>query len=106
MRDGTVIDQLRPEIRAYGSQGLPVAEPVLRSTLSDDVIVAIGRVSEDASLVWVSVFLRPLVLWVWVGALLMVLAGLVALFARDGDAATQRRAATTARQEAETATGN
>lgn len=104
LKDGEVVDHLRPEIRAYGR--LPIAEPALRSTPTEDVVVAIGRVAEDASLVWVSVFVRPLVLWVWVGALLIAAAGVVALFSRDGGGAAPRRSAIEAPQEAGTATGS
>ncbi len=89
---------LSPEIRAYEDQSLPVAEPVVRSSLVDDVIVAISLLFPDGETVEVSVFVRPLVTWVWVGATLMALAGLVALFWRDGAVAGRRRPATAGRR--------
>jgi cytochrome c-type biogenesis protein CcmF len=105
LRNGTVVDSLRPEIRAYEEQPLPIPEPALRSTLRDDVVVSISRVTEDASRVWLSVFLRPMVLWVWIGSLLLALAGLIALLSKDGGGAAPRRAATAARRAAGTASG-
>lgn len=94
---------LSPEIRAYEEQTLPVAEPALASTAVDDVIVAISLLFPDGDTIEVSVFVRPLVWWVWVGAALMGLAGLAALFGRDGAASGRRRSATaTQRQEGTT----
>ena len=90
--------RMSPEIRAYEDQGVPVSEPVLRSGLVDDVIVAISLLFPDAETVEVSVFVRPLVSWVWLGAALMGLAGLVALVATGGAAARQHRSAIAARR--------
>jgi cytochrome c-type biogenesis protein CcmF len=84
---------IAPQIRAYEDQDVPVAEPALRSSLVDDVIVAVSLMFPDGETVEVSAFVRPLVTWVWVGAGLMGLAGLAALFARDGAAAERRRPA-------------
>ncbi|HSM44619.1 MAG TPA: cytochrome c-type biogenesis CcmF C-terminal domain-containing protein, partial [Acidimicrobiia bacterium] len=89
---------LSPEIRGYEDQSLPVAEPVVHSSLVDDVIVAISLLYPDGETVEVSVFVRPLVTWVWVGAALMALAGLVALFWRDGAVAGRRQSATAGQQ--------
>lgn len=100
--DGTPIS---PEIRGYEEQTTPVAEPALRSGVVDDVVVAISLLFPDSDTVEVSVFVRPLVMWVWVGAVLIGLAGLVALFARDGDASGRRRPATEAPRPEETTSG-
>lgn len=84
---------LSPEIRGYEEQATPVAEPALRSTPLSDVIVAVSLLFPDGETVEVSVFVRPLVWWVWVGAALIGLAGLAALFGRGGDGAKRRRSA-------------
>ena len=96
---------LAPEIRAYESQTLPVAEPALRSTLTSDVIIAISLLFPDASSVDVSVLVRPMVLWVWLGALTIVLAGLVLLVSTSGDVARRRREARAAQLSADTTSG-
>lgn len=103
-RDGETVFTLSPEIRAYEDQALPVPEPALRSTPLEDVVVAISRVAGDASAVEVSVFVRPLVFWVWAGSALIVLAGLVALFSTGATAAARRRRATGERQPTGTTT--
>jgi cytochrome c-type biogenesis protein CcmF len=107
VRAGFTVDgeRLEPEIRAYEDQASPVAEPVLRSTVVADVIVAVSLLFPDGNTVAVSVFVRPLVWLVWAGALLMGLAGLVALSSRAGDGARRRRGATEARQPEGTTSG-
>lgn len=105
-RSGVDLFTLSPEIRAYEDQALPVPEPALRTTLVEDVVVAISRVAGDASVVEVSVFVRPLVTWVWVGAALIALAGLIALVSTGGDGARRRRSATEEQQTAGTTTSS
>jgi cytochrome c-type biogenesis protein CcmF len=100
--DGKV---MTPEIRAYEDQTMPVAEPELRSTLVDDVILAVSLLFPDGSTVAVSVFVLPLVWWVWVGAATMGLAGLFALFSRAGAAAAPHLPATAAPRREGTTTG-
>jgi cytochrome c-type biogenesis protein CcmF len=97
--DGVAVE---PEIRAYEDQGLPVAEPAVRSTPLSDVTVAVSLLFPDGSTVAVSVFVRPLVWWVWVGSALMALVGLFALFSRTGAAAAPRRLARVGRRRAGT----
>lgn len=101
LRRGSVIDVFRPQIRAYEDQPLPVPEPVLRSSPGADVVVAISRTNQDASGVEVSVFVKPLVFWVWAGALLIALGGLVGLISQGGSGARRRRAAKARPQDRE-----
>ena len=96
---------MSPEIRAYEDQAVPVAEPVVRRGLLEDVIVAISLLFPDGETVEVSVFVKPLMSLVWVGASLMALAGLVALFGRAEVVSTQRRLATEAQPVAGTTNG-
>jgi cytochrome c-type biogenesis protein CcmF len=86
--------ELRPQIRAYEDQELPVAEPALRSTPISDVIVAVSVLSPDVESFEVSVFVRPMVWWVWIGALVVALAGGIALARRRVDGEGRRPPAT------------
>lgn len=95
---------LTPEIRAYEDQALPVAEPALRSTPVGDVIVAISLLFPDGETVAVSVFVRPLVWWVWPAAALIGLSGLLSLAGRDGAVSRRRRSATAMQQRGGTTT--
>ena len=97
---------LVPEIRAYEDQAVPVAEPALWSTPRQDVIVAVSLLFPDGETVEVSVFVRPLVWWVWVGAALIGLGGLLALVGRDGADARRRRSARAGQLRGGTTTGS
>jgi cytochrome c-type biogenesis protein CcmF len=99
-------DTMVPEIRAYERQPLPISEPALRSNLAGDLIVATSRLNEDGVTVNISVFSRPLVWLVWLGAVLITLAGMLALVARTGGAAERRRPATAGLQSAGTTSGS
>jgi len=99
--DGSAV--LQPEIRAYEDQAVPVSEPALRSTPGSDLIVATSLLFPEASAVEVSVFVRPLVWWVWLGAVVMGAAGLLALVGRGEDGAGRRRGAREVRPRGETA---
>jgi cytochrome c-type biogenesis protein CcmF len=93
-RGGDEVGVLVPEWRGYDGSLRPTPEPALRSGLMDDVVVAISRVSDDASVIWLDVFVRPLVVWVWLGALLIGFSGLVGLATTTGSAGRRRRMAT------------
>lgn len=95
---------LRPQIRGYEEQSFPIAEPAIHSSPASDVIVAISLLFPDAAAADVSVFVRPLVWWVWAGALAVSVAGLLAIVARDGGGAGRRRGAREERQPADTTT--
>lgn len=97
--------EITPEIRAYEEQATPVSEPVLRWGLRDDVVVATSLLFPDEETVAVSVFVRPLATWVWVGALLIGIAGLVALFGPTAAGEGRRRSARGEQQPGETTTG-
>lgn len=101
--DGRV--ELRAQIRGYEEQSLPVAEPALWSTPVADVIIAVSLMTVEADGFDVAVFVRPMVWWVWAGALVLTLSGVLALRGRAGVGAGPRRAATTGRPAAGTTTG-
>lgn len=101
--DGSV--ELRPQIRGYERQSLPVAEPALWSTPLADVIVAVSLMTVEADGFDVAVFVRPMVWWVWAGALVLTLSGVLALRGRAGVGAEPRRPATAGRRPAGTTTG-
>ncbi len=98
-------ETVTPEIRGYEDQATPVAEPALVSRPSGDVIVAVSLLFPDGETVAVSVFVRPLMWLVWLGAGLMGLTGLFALSARGGAGAGRRRSATGELQPGETTIG-
>ncbi|AKC85555.1 heme lyase CcmF/NrfE family subunit [Pseudoxanthomonas suwonensis] len=77
LRNGRELALLHPEKRAYASGGQVMTEAGIRPGLTGDVYVALGEALGDDA--WaVRVHLKPFVRWIWAGALLMALGGLVA----------------------------
>ena len=76
------VGTLRPGLDTYhgpGGSGAPLPETALRSTPREDILVTVIRIDLDRGLVVVEVFHRPLVLWVWIGGLLVAAGGALAL---------------------------
>lgn len=76
-RADTLLTTLHPEKRAYLTQQMPMTEAAISVGLTRDLYVALGEaLTEDA---WaVRVYNKPFIRWIWVGALLMALGGLLA----------------------------
>jgi cytochrome c-type biogenesis protein CcmF len=76
LRDGRELVLLHPEKRAYASGGQVMTEAAIRPGLSGDVYVALGESLGNGA--WaVRVHIKPFVRWIWAGAALMALGGLV-----------------------------
>src|SRR5690606_8061102 len=68
---------LHPEKRAYAAGGQVMTEAAIHAGASRDLYVALGESLGGDS--WaVRVYVRPFVRWIWAGAALMALGGLVA----------------------------
>ncbi|WP_028919019.1 heme lyase CcmF/NrfE family subunit [Pseudoxanthomonas suwonensis] len=75
-RGGSELTLLHPEKRAYASGGQVMTEAGIRPGLFGDVYVALGESLGDGA--WaVRVHIKPFVRWIWAGAFLMALGGLV-----------------------------
>jgi cytochrome c-type biogenesis protein CcmF len=73
---------LRPGLDTYhgpGGSGAPLPETALRSTPREDLLVTVVRIDVERGVAVVEVFRRPLVLWVWVGGILVVAGGTLSL---------------------------
>ncbi|MFZ5656851.1 MAG: heme lyase CcmF/NrfE family subunit [Pseudomonadota bacterium] len=81
LRDDRVLAVLHPEKRAYASGGQVMTEAAIHRGLTRDLYVALGESLGDGA--WaVRVHVKPFVRWIWAGALLMALGGLVTAFDR------------------------
>jgi len=75
-RGGRELTLLHPEKRAYASGGQVMTEAGIRPGLFGDVYVALGESLGDGA--WaVRVHIKPFVRWIWGGAFLMALGGVV-----------------------------
>jgi cytochrome c-type biogenesis protein CcmF len=77
---------LMPEKRTYAAGGMPMTEAAIDAGLLRDVYVALGEPLGEGA--WAArVQYKPLVRWIWLGALLMALGGALALGAGRREAA-------------------
>jgi cytochrome c-type biogenesis protein CcmF len=74
LRGADEVGVLHPEQRVFEDRGLVLAETALRSTPLDDVLVAIRRIGDDGTAV-LEVSVRPLVMWVWLGGIMLAFGG-------------------------------
>jgi cytochrome c-type biogenesis protein CcmF len=76
-RDGKEVTTLFPEKRLYTAQGMPMTEAGIDAGFARDLYVSIGEnLGGEAFAVRLQV--KPFVDWIWGGALLMALGGLLA----------------------------
>jgi cytochrome c-type biogenesis protein CcmF len=76
LRDGEAIALMHPEKRSYASGGQVMTESAIDAGLTRDLYVALGEPLGGGA--WaVRVHVKPFVRWIWLGAVLMALGGLV-----------------------------
>ncbi len=77
-RNGRLVARLTPEKRLYPVQNMPTTEAGIHTTGLADLYTVIG--DSDGKGGWtVRIFHEPLLPWIWAGALIMVLGGMVSL---------------------------
>ena len=75
-RGTTTLGTLHPEKRNYASGGQVMTEAAIAAGATRDLYVALGEPLGDGS--WaLRVYVKPFVRWIWLGAALMALGGLV-----------------------------
>jgi cytochrome c-type biogenesis protein CcmF len=77
-RGGGRTQELAPRINRYKARGDEVPTPAVLSAPDADFYLSLLRVDEEQASV--RVIHQPLVLWIWVGGLMMVIGGLIASF--------------------------
>lgn len=79
--DDTKITTLYPEKRTYLVQRNVMTEAAIQGGLLRDLYIALGEPIDDGS--WaVRIYYKPFMRWVWLGALLMAIGGVIAVFDR------------------------
>ncbi|MEN6588027.1 MAG: heme lyase CcmF/NrfE family subunit [Sulfuricella sp.] len=77
-RDGKPVTTLYPEKRTYVASGMPFTESAIDYGLTRDLYTAMGEPLDGGA--WsVRLFHKPFVVWIWIGAVLMALGGVVAI---------------------------
>jgi cytochrome c-type biogenesis protein CcmF len=78
-RGSDLVAELEPEKRVYPVQGMPTTEAAIDSGLTRDVYLVLGDRQAGGEAWAVRSYLKPLANWIWLGALIMSLGGLVSL---------------------------
>jgi len=77
-RNGRLVTTLVAERRRYLVGGQETTEAAIYTMLSGDLYVVIGEAQAGGAYV-VRLYFKPLVIWIWMGAAIMVLGGLLSL---------------------------
>ena len=79
-KDGRAVTTLYPEKRTYVVSMMPMTEAAIDASLMRDVYVALGEpIAEDSNQWAVRIYVKPLIRWIWLGALIMALGGLLSM---------------------------
>jgi cytochrome c-type biogenesis protein CcmF len=78
LRDGATVAVVHPQRKFFPMQQQTTADTAIRTNLLADLYVALGE--PDGSGGWtIRVYHKPLIPWIWLGAVVMALGGLVSL---------------------------
>ncbi|HUW51745.1 MAG TPA: heme lyase CcmF/NrfE family subunit [Sulfuricella sp.] len=89
-RDGKPVTILYPEKRTYSASGMPFTESAIDYGLTRDLYAALGEPLDGGA--WsVRLFHKPFVVWIWIGAVLMALGGLLAITDRRYRIASRKK---------------
>ena len=79
-RDGETVANLFPEKRRYVSTAMPMTEAAIDTNLWRDLYVSLGEPLNNPAQEWsMRFYLKPFLLWIWLGVLMMVFGGLLAV---------------------------
>ncbi|MFZ2649133.1 MAG: heme lyase CcmF/NrfE family subunit [Burkholderiaceae bacterium] len=77
-RDGRKINELYPEKRIYRVQQSMMTEAAIDTGFTRDLYVALGESVDDGKSWIVRIYVKPFIDWIWGGAFMMALGGLLA----------------------------
>jgi cytochrome c-type biogenesis protein CcmF len=79
-RNGKEVTVLTPEKRNYFSSAMPMTEAAIDTGVFGDLYVSLGEAIPDSNGAWaVRVYIKPFVVWIWGGCLLMAIGGVLAI---------------------------
>ena len=96
--NGTLIETLKPEKRIYNASGQAMTIAAIDTRVAGDRYVSLGEPAgtnpDDLTGAWgIRIYLKPFVDWIWLGAFLMALGGLLAVSDRRYRLTVRRREA-------------
>ena len=81
-RGGKHVTTMHPQLNFHRNWDQPQSEIAIRTTPAADLYVILGGITESSDEAVFRIHNNPLVAWVWAGAVVALLGGLVALLAR------------------------
>jgi len=78
-KDGQPIGTLQPEKRLFKASKESTSEVAIRTRPNEDLYVNFGGMSDDSQRAVIQAFVNPLVMWVWVGGLVLIGGTLICL---------------------------
>ncbi|TFB13188.1 heme lyase CcmF/NrfE family subunit [Candidatus Marinimicrobia bacterium MT.SAG.4] len=88
-KNGKLVSQLKPEKRFYPKQEQPNTEVVIYSTFKEDFYVILAGWDDEGATI--KVYINPLIIWIWLGGIVVVLGTLVAIAPDDTFGRLRRR---------------
>ncbi len=76
--DGRLVNELHPEKRLYRVQQNTMTEAAIDTGFTRDLYVALGEGIDDGKSWIVRIYLKPFIDWIWGGAFMMAMGGLLA----------------------------
>jgi cytochrome c-type biogenesis protein CcmF len=79
-KNGKRVTELFPEKRQYNVSGMPLTEAAIEAGFLGDLYVSLGEQIPESEGAWaVRVYIKPFIDWIWLGCLLMVIGGILAV---------------------------
>jgi cytochrome c-type biogenesis protein CcmF len=75
------VDDLSPSVAFYARSGKRTSEVDVRRTLAGDLYLAVTEVDTATNLINLTVYIKPLINWIWIGCVLLVVGGALVLVA-------------------------
>ena len=78
-KGGQAFASMHPEKRFYKASQQPTSYVAIHPTLAEDLYVVLAGMDPDTGKAIIQVFVNPLVMWVWIGGVVVLLGTLLAL---------------------------
>jgi cytochrome c-type biogenesis protein CcmF len=99
LRDGREITQLAAGKSFHPNEQQPIAQVGIRSTPWEDLYITLGSVEPDGSAATLKVMVNPMVMWIWLGGLIISFGALITIIpSRSGKTPATQTLDLTARE--------